>query len=204
MDLWVIERDLRNKGYGVICGVDEAGRGPLVGDVFAAAVILPFELEIAGLNDSKKLTPKKREELYEIITDKALACSVGRASCIEIDEINILNATYLAMNRALDELMCTPDIAIIDGNSYKGDYNHLCVVKGDSKSASVAAASIIAKVERDRYMNEIAGIYPGYGFEKHKGYPTKKHYEAIELNGILDIHRKTFLRKIMYHAEQSS
>lgn len=204
MDLWVFERELIKKGYSAICGVDEAGRGPLAGDVFAAAVILPFEIKIDGLNDSKKLSPKKRDELYDIITSVAVAWSVGRASNTEIDEINILNATFLAMNRALDGLSSIPEIAIIDGNRYKGRYNHLCVVKGDCKSASVAAASIIAKVERDRYMGHIAEIYPGYGFEKHKGYPTKEHYEAIARNGVLDIHRKTFLRKLTYHDQQSS
>lgn len=186
------------KGFKTICGVDEAGRGPLAGPVYAAAVILPIGLEIPGLNDSKKLSEKKREELFDVITEKAISYSVGIATEKEIDEINILNATFLAMKRAVDGLEISPDYAIIDGNRepHTGIQEET-VVKGDGKVMSVAAASILAKVSRDRFMLEMAKEYPEYQFEKHKGYGTKLHYEMIEKYGVSDIHRKTFLKKIL-------
>lgn len=186
------------KGFKTICGVDEAGRGPLAGPVYAAAVILPIGLEIPGLNDSKKLSEKKREELFDVITEKAISYSVGIATEKEIDEINILNATFLAMKRAVDGLEISPDYAIIDGNRepHTGIQEET-VVKGDGKVMSVAAASILAKVSRDRFMLEMAKKYPEYQFEKHKGYGTKLHYEMIEKYGVSDIHRKTFLKKIL-------
>ena len=165
--------------------------------MFAAAVVLPVDCEIPGLNDSKKLTEKKRDALFEVIIEKAIAYSVASASEKEIDEINILNATYLAMNRAFDGLSVKPDMALIDGNREPGvDAMQKTVVKGDSKSMSIAAASILAKVSRDRYMLEIAKLYPQYEFQKHKGYGTKLHYERIRENGISDVHRKTFLKVI--------
>ncbi len=196
MDLWTYERRLFEKGYSVVAGVDEAGRGPLAGPVCAAAVILPPELMIDGLNDSKKLSEKKREELYGVITQKALDWSVAFASHEEVDAVNILNATYLAMNRAIEGLKTAPEIAIIDGNRSAGiKYPNMTLVGGDGKSASVAAASILAKVSRDRLMLELAEKYPGYGFERHKGYGTKAHYEALARLGPCEIHRLTFLRK---------
>lgn len=194
--MWNFENDARARGYEIICGIDEAGRGPLAGPVFAAAVILPFGIEIEGLNDSKKISERKRELLFDVICEKAV--SYGIASCDEreIDEINILNASLLAMKRACDKLIIKPDIALIDGNktpmlSCKAE----AIVKGDAKSASIAAASILAKVSRDRFMLDMAEKYPQYEFEKHKGYPTKLHYEKITEFGASDIHRKTFLRK---------
>ena len=247
-DLWSIERGLREQGYDVICGVDEAGRGPLAGAVFAAAAVLPFRMDLPGLDDSKKLSEKVRNALYDEITAKAIAYGIARASNLEIDEINILQATYLAMNRAVDSLSdmlraaqsasvavpaesCKPDkpsesyetnepgsfckecgqravngngiagaggfidIALIDGNRNDGiECKSICVVGGDGKSASIAAASILAKVSRDRYMIEMAKKFPGYGFEKHKGYGTKLHYEKLKELGPCEIHRKTFLR----------
>ena len=192
------ERAASLKGYKYICGIDEAGRGPLAGPVFAAAVILPLDCEIEGLNDSKKLTEKKREALFPIIMEKAIDYSVASASEKEIDEINILNATYLAMNRAFDGLKIKPDYALIDGNrkpSVKAFEE--TVVKGDAKSMSIAAASVLAKVSRDRYMLEMAKLYPQYEFERHKGYGTKLHYEKIEEFGISEIHRRSFLKKII-------
>ncbi len=194
--MWEFESDARERGYQIICGIDEAGRGPLAGPVFAAAVILPFGIEIEGLNDSKKLSEKKREALFDIICKQAV--SFGIASCDEneIDEINILNASLLAMKRAQKKLSITPDIALIDGNKTPElDCKAEAIVKGDAKSASIAAASILAKVSRDRFMLEMAKKYPEYEFEKHKGYPTKLHYEKITEFGASDIHRKTFLRK---------
>ncbi len=197
MDLWEHERELLALGYKTVAGVDEAGRGPLAGPVYAAAVILPPELHIEGLNDSKKLTEKKREALYDVIVEKALDYSVAFATEKEIDELNILNATYLAMNRAVAGLSVTPDISIIDGNRSAGiEYPNVTLVGGDGKSANAAAASILAKVTRDRFMREMAERYPGYGFEKHKGYPTRAHYEAIRRLGPSEIHRRTFLRKM--------
>lgn len=186
-----------DSGFTCICGIDEAGRGPLAGPVFAAAVVLPTDCEIPGLNDSKKLTEKKREALFDIIIEKAIAYSVASASEREIDEINILNATFLAMNRAFDGLSVKPDMALIDGNREPGvNAAQTTVVKGDSKSMSIAAASILAKVSRDRYMLELAKLYPQYEFERHKGYGTKLHYEKIREYGISEVHRKTFLKVI--------
>lgn len=192
------EQNAFNKGYKVICGVDEAGRGPLAGPVYAAAVILPLGLEIDGLNDSKKLTEKKREQLFDVICEKAISYSVGIATEKEIDEINILNATFLAMRRAVEGLEVKPDYALIDGNQHpKLSIADETIIKGDGKSMSVAAASILAKVSRDRYMLEMAKKYPEYCFEKHKGYGTKLHYEMIEKFGVSEIHRRSFLKKIL-------
>lgn len=194
--MWEIEDQFRTQGYSVICGVDEAGRGPLAGPVCAAAVILPEHLEIPGLNDSKKLTDKKRRELFPIIKEQAIAYGIGFASHEEIDEINILQATYLAMERALEQLQVKPELALIDGNRAK-DFGIpvQTVVKGDSLSANIAAASVLAKVSRDDLMLELAKEYPGYGFEVHKGYGTKAHYEALREMGPCVIHRMTFLKK---------
>lgn len=197
MDLWKIENELYSNGWSIICGVDEAGRGPLAGPVYAAAVILPRNLEIEGLNDSKKLSEKKREQLFDIITEKAIAYGIASASEQEIDDINILNATYTAMNRAIKKLSIVPELALIDGNRSDGiEYTNKCVVGGDGKSANIAAASILAKVSRDRYMLRLAMEYPQYQFEKHKGYGTKLHYEMIREHGISPVHRKTFLKKM--------
>lgn len=196
-ELWTIENEIYASGVTRLCGVDEAGRGPLAGPVCAAAVILPQGLEIDGLNDSKKLTEKKREALYDIITANALDYGVAFASVEEIEELNILNATFLAMNRALAKLSPAPELALIDGNRDSGiDFPSRCVVKGDSRCADIAAASILAKVTRDRYMVEMAGAYPQYHFEKHKGYGTKLHYEAIRQYGPSPIHRLSFLKKM--------
>lgn len=186
------------KGFKTICGIDEAGRGPLAGPVYAAAVILPIDLEIDGLNDSKKLTEKKREALFDVICEKAISYSIGIATEEEIDEINILNATFLAMRRAVDGLSVKPDYALIDGNQHPGlSIADETVIKGDGKSMSIAAASILAKVSRDRFMLQIAEKYPEYCFEKHKGYGTKFHYEMIEKYGVAPIHRRSFLKKIL-------
>ena len=194
--MWEIEDACRAEGFTVICGVDEAGRGPLAGPVCAAAVILPDHHQIPGLNDSKKLTDKKRRELFPLIKEQAIAYGIGLASHQEIDEINILQATYLAMERALAQLSVKPDLALIDGNRAK-DFGLpvRTVVKGDSLSASIAAASILAKVTRDDLMVEMAADYPGYGFEIHKGYGTKAHYEALRNQGASPIHRMSFLKK---------
>ncbi len=192
------EKKAFESGYRIICGVDEAGRGPLAGPVYAAAVILPEGHIVEGVNDSKKLSEKKRDILYEKIIDECVCYSVGTASEKEIDDINILQATFLAMKRAVGGLAVAPDIALIDGNKKPGlDIEEWDIVKGDSKSANIAAASIIAKVSRDRYMLEMAEKYPEFQFEKHKGYGTKLHYEMIEKYGISPIHRKTFLKKIL-------
>ena len=192
------ENRLRAKGYSLICGVDEAGRGPLAGPVCAAAVILPEDVYIEGLNDSKKLSEKKREELYEKITEVAVAYNIVMVDEKIIDEINILQATYLAMNRAVNGLKTEPDYVLIDGNRIEGmDISHETVVKGDAKSISIAAASILAKVTRDRYIYEIADEYPEYNFKKHKGYGTKEHTEAILKYGPCPIHRLTFLKKLL-------
>lgn len=194
---YMYEHAALDSGFTCICGIDEAGRGPLAGPVFAAAVVLPTDCEIPGLNDSKKLTEKKRDALFDIIIEKAIAYSVASASEREIDEINILNATFLAMNRAFDGLSVKPDMALIDGNREPGvNAAQTTIVKGDSKSMSIAAASILAKVSRDRYMLELAKLYPQYEFERHKGYGTKLHYERIREYGISEVHRKTFLRVI--------
>ena len=191
--MWEIEDSL---GLHLICGVDEAGRGPLAGPVCAAAVILPTHLQIPGLNDSKKLTDKKRRELFPIIQEQAVAWGIGLASETEIDEINILQATFLAMRRALEQLNARPEIALIDGHR-ETDFGLpvKTVVKGDSLSANIAAASVLAKVTRDNIMAEMANQYPEYGFEIHKGYGTKAHYEALRTYGPCPIHRKTFLKK---------
>ena len=196
MDLWSFERRLRDEGFACICGIDEAGRGPLAGPVYAAAVILPYGAEFDGLNDSKKLTEKTRERLYDEITEKALWFGVASANHKEIDELNILSATFLAMTRAVGTLGTTPDIALIDGNrAPRMDIRAECVVGGDGKSASIAAASILAKVTRDRHMIEMAALYPQYAFEKHKGYGTKLHYERLGEHGPSEIHRTTFLKR---------
>jgi ribonuclease HII len=196
IDLWEIENEHFAKGVKLICGVDEAGRGPLAGPVCAAAVILPPNLQIPGLNDSKKLTDKRRRELMPIIKEQALAYGIAFASHEEIDEINILQATFLAMERALAQLKIQPELALIDGNRQKDfGINVETVVKGDSRSANIAAASVLAKVTRDDYMEAMALEYPGYGFEIHKGYGTKAHYEALRALGPSPIHRMTFLKK---------
>lgn len=193
-----IENRLKAEGYGLIAGVDEAGRGPLAGPVYAAAVILPDDARLDGINDSKKLSEKKREELFEKITEIAVSYAIFAVDEKEIDEINILNATHRAMNGAVEKLSIKPDYVIIDGNSIKGmKYTHETVVKGDAKSISIAAASILAKVSRDRYITKMAEEYPQYGFEKHKGYGTKAHTDAILEYGISPIHRKTFLKKLL-------
>ncbi|MBR6552122.1 MAG: ribonuclease HII [Clostridia bacterium] len=185
-------------GYKVVCGIDEAGRGPLAGPVFAAAVILPENYSHPVLNDSKKLSEKKRDAVYDDIIKDALSYSVGIATEEEIDEINILNATFLAMKRAVDGLNIKPDFAYIDGNQYpKTGVKEETIVKGDGKCISVAAASIIAKVSRDRFMLEIDKQYPEYQFSKHKGYGTKLHYEMIEKYGVSKVHRRSFLKKIL-------
>ena len=196
VNMWAIEDACREEGYTVICGVDEAGRGPLAGPVCAAAVILPDHLELPGLNDSKKLSDKKRRELFPLIKEQAIAYGIGLASEKEIDEINILQATYLAMERAIAQLEGKAGLALIDGNRAK-DFGLpvKTVVKGDSLSASIAAASILAKVTRDDLMEQAAVEYPGYGFEIHKGYGTKAHYAALTEKGPSPIHRMTFLKK---------
>ena len=195
-NMWEIEQQLYDQGIGVICGVDEAGRGPLAGPVCAAAVILPPNLEIPGLDDSKKLTDKRRRELFPIIMEQAIAYGIGLASHEEIDQINILQATFLAMQRAIDQLDGKADFALIDGNREK-DFGLpvMTVVKGDSRSANIAAASILAKVTRDDILEELAKDYPQYGFEVHKGYGTKAHYEALRTYGASPVHRMTFLKK---------
>lgn len=192
------ENQANAKGYSIVCGVDEAGRGPLAGPVYAAAVILPDGHVVDGVNDSKKISEKKRELLFDKIIDECVCYSVGVATQQEIDDINILQATFLAMRRAVEGLSVKPEIALIDGNKKPGlDIPEWDIVKGDAKSASIAAASIIAKVSRDRYMLEMAEKYPEYQFDKHKGYGTKLHYEMIEKYGVSPIHRKTFLKKIL-------
>jgi len=183
--------------HGVICGVDEAGRGPLAGPVFAAAVVFPEDIYIDGLNDSKKLTKRKREAVFEDIMMNAVSFSIARASVEEIEELNILNAALLAMKRAVEGLHIKPDCVLIDGDKLPGlDITSEAVIKGDSTSASIAAASILAKVTRDREMVHISREYPQYGFEKHKGYGTKKHYEALREHGISPVHRLSFLKKL--------
>ena len=195
-NMWEIEDVLYGQGVACICGVDEAGRGPLAGPVCAAAVILPPHLEILGLDDSKKLTDKRRRELFPVIKEQALAYGIGFASHEEIDQINILQATFLAMQRAIDQLEGKANFALIDGNREK-DFGLpvMTVVKGDSRSANIAAASVLAKVTRDDIMEQMAQEYPQYGFEIHKGYGTKAHYEALRTYGPSPIHRMTFLKK---------
>lgn len=192
-----LEKKAKEKGFELICGVDEAGRGPLAGPVCAAAVILPEGVEIEGLNDSKKLTEQKRERLYDIIAEKAVSWSVAFGTVEEIEEVNILNATFLAMNRAIKGLSVKPDYALIDGNRVPTGISVPCetVIKGDAKSCSVAAASVLAKVTRDRLLLEYAEKYPEYGFEKHKGYGTAAHYKAVESYGLCPVHRPSFFKK---------
>lgn len=194
--MWEIEDENYSEGFEIICGVDEAGRGPLAGPVYAAAVILPKHLQIPGLNDSKKLSDKRRRELYPVICDQALAYGIGFATEQEIDEINILQATFLAMERAMAQLKIRPDLALIDGNRQK-DFGLpvKTIVKGDSSSANIAAASVLAKVSRDDWMIAMAEKYPEYGFEIHKGYGTRAHYQALEAYGPSPIHRMSFLKK---------
>ena len=196
VNMWEIENSFYSEDIKVICGVDEAGRGPLAGPVCAAAVILPRDLEIPGLTDSKKLTDKKRRELFPVIKEQAIAYGIGLASEAEIDEINILQATFLAMQRAIDQLQVKPDLALIDGNREK-DFGVAAktVVKGDSLSANIAAASVLAKVTRDDIMVALAESYPQYGFEIHKGYGTKVHYEALRQFDACPVHRRSFLKK---------
>ncbi len=198
MDWFLYEKEAAQKGYSAVCGIDEAGRGPLAGPVFAAAVILPAEVEIPGLNDSKKLTAKKREALFPLIQEKAVSWSVAFATESEIDEINILQATYLAMRRACEGLSVPADYALVDGNrmpplSVPGE----TIVKGDGLSASIAAASVLAKVSRDRLMLELDSLYPEYQFAKHKGYGTALHVELLRKYGPCPIHRRSFLTKIL-------
>ena len=199
-DLWVLENARYSDDIQCICGVDEAGRGPLAGPVYAAAVILPRGLMIEGLNDSKKLTEKRREALYDVIVAQALAYGIGSADEKEIDEINILQATFLAMRRAISQLSIRPDLALTDGNR-DSDFGVPAetVIGGDGKSANIAAASILAKVTRDRVMQDYAAMYPQYGFDVHKGYGTKRHYEALREFGPCPIHRQSFLRKFYGH-----
>ena len=196
LDLWAIERECYENGYQAVCGVDEAGRGPLAGPVCAAAVILPQNAEIPGLNDSKKLTDKKRRELYDVITEKAAAWGVALVDEKTIDEINILQATFRAMEEAVSKLSVRPDFVLIDGNREPNLNIPLkCIIGGDGKSANIAAASILAKVTRDRLMEELDLTYPEYGFAVHKGYGTKRHYEALRKFGPCPIHRQSFLKK---------
>ena len=195
IDWLYYENEAMNKGFELVCGVDEAGRGPLAGPVCAAAVILPKGHIIEGVNDSKKLTEKRREALFDKIKDEALAYSIATASEKEIDEINILQATYIAMRRAVEGLNIPAEFAMIDGNRIPPlDIPAQCIVKGDGKSMSIAAASILAKVTRDRFMLEIAEKYPEYQFDKHKGYGTKLHYEMLDKYGPCEIHRQSFLK----------
>lgn len=196
VDLWEIQRDFQEKGYRMICGVDEAGRGPLAGPVCAAAVILPQGFEIPGLNDSKQLTDKKRRELFPVIQEEAISYGIAFVDEQVIDQDNILNATFAAMKSAISQLDPKPDLALIDGNRV-ADFGveAVPIVKGDARVAAIAAASILAKVARDRYMEEMDAVYPQYGFGVHKGYGTKRHYAAIEEHGMCPIHRRTFLKK---------
>ena len=200
-DLWAYEREAREQGYTAVCGVDEAGAGPLAGPVYAAAVILPRGIQLPGLNDSKKLTEKRREALFDQIIAQAEAYSVAFVTAAEIDEMDILNARMLAMNRAIAGLNVTPELCLIDGNRDHGSAvaitaPHRCIVGGDGKSASIAAASILAKVSRDRYVSgELDAKYPQYQFAKHKGYGTKLHYELLDQYGPCPEHRRSFLKK---------
>lgn len=198
-DWSLYEKEAAENGYSIICGVDEAGRGPLAGPVFAAAVILKMEDNIQGLDDSKKISEKKREQMFDEIKKRAVDYGIAYATEEEIEELNILNATFLAMKRAIDSLKMKPQIALIDGNRLPRDLSipAKAIVKGDSLSASIAAASILAKVSRDRLMRKISETYPEYGFEKHKGYGTKMHIEALIKYGPCKIHRKSFLNKIL-------
>ena len=202
VDLWALEEQCRREGTLLVCGADEAGVGPLAGDVYAAAVILPWGWVPEGLNDSKQVTPKRRDRLFDEIREKAVAWAVTSVDAAAIDEMNILAARLLAMDRAIRALDPAPDFALIDGDRDKGiSCPHRTVVKGDSLSANIAAASILAKVSRDRYMEEMAGIYPEYEFDRHKGYPTKRHYELLRQYGPCPIHRKSFLKKFYARGE---
>jgi ribonuclease HII len=204
MDWWAYEKMLAADGWRLLCGVDEAGRGCLAGPVYAAAVILPFGLIIDGLNDSKLLSPDKREALYGVITEKAVSYAVASASEAEVDEFNILNATYLAMNRAIKKLSPEAEIAMIDGNRAKGiEFLSYTIVGGDGKSASIAAASVLAKVSRDRFMRDLSLEYPEYMFDRHKGYGTELHYEMLRKYGPSAVHRTTFLRKMLERSIRS-
>lgn len=195
---WGYEISLRADGETIVCGCDEAGRGPLCGPVVAAAVILPEGLVIEGLDDSKKLSEKKREKLYNEIRENCIACAVGHAEVYEIEKHNILGAAMLAMNRAVEKLPIKPDLALVDGNVVRGfKMRAVPVVKGDSLCHSIAAASILAKVARDRLLDETEKLYPGYGFAKHKGYATKTHRQAILDLGVSQIHRPSFLKKLL-------
>lgn len=196
-----LETALMSEGYSHICGIDEAGRGPLAGPVCAAAVVLPIGLEIEGLNDSKKLTEKKREALFDKIMEQATDYSIAFATVAEIEEYNILGATFLAMKRAAEGLKTPSDYALIDGNKIPKDFNvpATAVVKGDSKSCSISAASILAKVSRDRLMSEYDALYPQYGFLKHKGYGTAAHYKALIEHGLSPVHRPSFLKNLNDH-----
>ena len=200
-DLWALERACREEGYSSVCGCDEAGAGPLAGPVYAAAVILPFGAELPGLNDSKKLPEKKREALFPVIREQAVAWAVARVEAAEIDETDILSARMKAMQLAIDQLTPAPDFALLDGNRDHGrsaavTTPHRMIVKGDSLSASIAAASILAKVSRDRYMKEFAAQYPQYEFDRHKGYGTKRHYERLRQYGPRPIPRRTVLKTL--------
>lgn len=196
-DPWELENRLYDQGYQAVCGVDEAGAGPLAGPVYAAAVILPRRLTLPYLNDSKKVTPRRREILFDQIREQAIAYAIAWADEKEIDEINILNARMLAMDRAIKMLNPAADFALIDGNRNQGiELQNEMVVHGDARSASIAAASILAKVSRDRFMVGLAEQYPQYAFEKHKGYPTKLHYQRLRQYGPSPVHRKTFLKKL--------
>ena len=201
MDLWQYEREALEWGHTLICGCDEAGAGPLAGPVYAAAVILPLGAEIDGLNDSKKLTEKKREALFPVIQERALAWAVAWVDAAEIDATDILSARVRAMQLAIDKLSVRPDFALVDGNRDRGrsaaiTLEHRCIVKGDSLSASVAAASVLAKVSRDRFMVEMAERYPEYRFDRHKGYGTALHYQLLRTYGPSPIHRRTFLKNL--------
>ena len=201
MDFWQYEKEALAEGHAAVCGCDEAGAGPLAGPVYAGAVILPLGVDIPGLNDSKKLTEKRREELFPVIQERALAWSVAWVDAAEIDASDILSARMKAMQLAIDGLPRKADFALIDGNRDRGrsaaiTVPHRCVVKGDSLSASIAAASILAKVSRDRHMTEMARQYPEYRFDKHKGYGTKLHYELLRTYGPSPIHRRTFLKNL--------
>ena len=199
--MWEFEQECVRRGLNMVCGCDEAGAGPLAGPVYAAAVILPLGAEIPGLNDSKKLTEKKREQLFPVIQEVALAWAVARVEADEIDRTDILSARMKAMQMAIDALDVQVDLALIDGNRDKGKSAaittpHQLIIKGDSRSASIAAASVLAKVSRDRYMEQMAGEYPQYCFEQHKGYGTKLHYDLLRQYGPSPIHRRTFLKSL--------
>ena len=201
LDLWEFERECASRGLTSVCGCDEAGAGPLAGPVYAAAVILPLGVDVPGLNDSKKLTEKKREQLFPMIQQTALAWAVARVEAEEIDATDILSARMKAMQMAIDALELPADFALVDGNRDRGKSAaittpHELIVKGDSRSASIAAASVLAKVSRDRWMEEVAGQYPQYQFEQHKGYGTKLHYELLRQYGPSPIHRRTFLKNL--------